>query len=111
MKILNLEYLHVAVEANTDPISVHPIPLDVVDLGVGQVLQDGVLHGFGLAIHIPNEHLPVICHSAHVVMRVRSPSHGIDRGCVSQMRTGELTHRDIRYPATGLLVRRDSQSC
>ena len=70
--------MHIIVKADTNTVFVDRVPLDVINLSLCDILQDGVFDGLGSSVGVPDEHLPVIPHSTHVVVRVGSPRHCVD---------------------------------
>ena len=71
-------------------------PLDVVYLGVSDVLENRLLHGSRLGIHVPDEHLPVVGNGADVILSVRGPSYAVDCSCVTEKVTRKLRNGNIR---------------
>ena len=65
---LHLEHLHTIVEADTHPVLVTRVPLQLVDLALGRKGQNRVFdHDVLGGGDVPDERLLVVCHRADVV--------------------------------------------
>ena len=57
---LDSENLQVVIVTNTDPVRLRGRPLNVVDLAVGRVGQDGVLYGSWHLLNVPDQGLMIV---------------------------------------------------
>mmetsp|Transcript_8732 Transcript_8732/g.23570 ORF Transcript_8732/g.23570 Transcript_8732/m.23570 type:complete len:295 (-) Transcript_8732:195-1079(-) len=92
---LHSQYLHLIAECDGHPIRLAGAPLQVVDLPVRAIRQDGIIDGtLGHGRQIPYQRLRVIPGRADVTRRMRCPSRRIH----GPQMPAQFCHGHGRYP-------------